>query len=92
MKILNKPKSGGKSTEFGAGDFISAAMGPRRTVGVHACCLTPILCAIIIISYCIVIDTTAKIRMLCSWLDAHTLSRAVSFKSIPINVKKCFYL
>lgn len=39
----NKPKSGGKSTEFGAGDFISAAMGPRRTVGVHACCLTPIL-------------------------------------------------
>lgn len=40
---MNKPKSGGKSTEFGAGDFISAAMGPRLTVGVHCCCLTPIL-------------------------------------------------
>lgn len=37
-----KPKSGGKSTELGAGDFISAAIGPRRTVGVHGCCLTPI--------------------------------------------------
>lgn len=42
MKNLSKPKSGGRSTEFGAGDFISAAMGPRRTVGVHGCCLTPI--------------------------------------------------
>lgn len=40
---INKPKSGGKSTEFGAGDFISAAIGPRRAVGVHGCCLTPIL-------------------------------------------------
>lgn len=40
---INKPKSGGKSTEFGAGDFISAAMGPRRAVGVHGCCFTGIL-------------------------------------------------
>lgn len=39
----NEPKSGGKSTEFGAGDFISAAIGPRRAVGVHGFCLTPIL-------------------------------------------------
>lgn len=40
---VNLPRSGGKSTEFGAGDFISAAIGPRRTVGVHFCSLTTIL-------------------------------------------------
>lgn len=39
----DKPRSGGKSTEFGAGDFISAAIGPRRLVGVHFSCFTPIL-------------------------------------------------
>lgn len=43
---FNKPRSDGNSTEFGAGDFISAAIGPRRAVGVHGCCLTPILSAI----------------------------------------------
>lgn len=40
---FNKPKSGGNSTEFGAGDFDSAAMGPRRTVGVHGRCLITIV-------------------------------------------------
>lgn len=42
-KKMGKPKRGGKSTEFGAGDFISAAIGPRRAVGVHGCCLTGIV-------------------------------------------------
>lgn len=56
MKILNEPKSGGRSTEFGAGDFISAAIGPRRTVGVHGCCLTPIFCIIL------AIKTAAKLE------------------------------
>lgn len=47
------PRSGGKSTEFGAGDFISAAIGPRRTVGVHGRCSNPapILKLIVMIYY-----------------------------------------
>lgn len=38
---MNKPRSGGKSTWFGAGVCISAAIGPRRTVGVHGLCSYP---------------------------------------------------
>lgn len=37
----NEPKSDGKSTAFGAGVCISAAIGPRRTVGVHGLCSNP---------------------------------------------------
>lgn len=38
---MNEPRSDGKSTEFGAGVCISAAIGPRRTVGVHGRCSNP---------------------------------------------------
>lgn len=40
------PRSGGNSTEFGAGDLCSAAIGPRRCVGVHGCCFTGIVFSI----------------------------------------------
>lgn len=50
-KLETLPNNGGRSTKFGAGDLISAAIGPRRTVGVHCCCFTPIVGGFVFDSY-----------------------------------------
>lgn len=47
IDTLYLPSNGGKSTKFGAGDLISAAIGPRRIVGVHCCCFTPIVGSVV---------------------------------------------